>query len=135
MKELIEKIKEISTKYKSYTSNEMIIHANNRGVVQGIELCLKEIQEQESKPFNPVELGLIFDDDENAGHDSWFIDQQHKDKILRTVLIHVFDNKYSLHVEAFRNNKWVFQFYVINIIKIPNHRQGVELLRNLGVIE
>ena len=136
MKELIEKIKEISTKYKSYTSNEIIIYASNRGVVKGVELCINEIQGQESKPFNPLELGLIYDNDENAEHDGWFITKQYENnRTLRTVLIHAFDNKYSLHVEAFRNNKWVFQFYVINVITIPNHRQGVELLRNLGVIE
>lgn len=123
MKELIEKIKELQDVFKFHCCQVTC------------EQIIGMIQEQESNSFNPVELGLIFDDDENAGHDSWFIDQQHKDKILRTVLTHVFDNKYSLHVQAFINNKWVFQFYVINIIKIPNHRFGVELLRNLGVIE
>lgn len=104
--------------------------------LESLNNFLKEIQEQESKPFNPVECGLIFDDDENAEHDGWFITKQYENnKTLRTVLIHVFDNKYSICVQAFITNKWVFQFYVINVITIPNHRQGVELLRNLGVIE
>lgn len=124
MKELIEKIKELQDVFKFHCCQVTC------------EQIIGMIQEQESKPFNPVECGLIFDNDENAEHDGWFIERQYENnKILRTVLTHVFDNKYSLHVQAFINNQWVFQFYVINIIKIPNHRQGVELLRNLGVIE
>lgn len=124
MKELIEKIKELQDVFKFHCCQVTC------------EQIIGMIQEQESKPFNPVECGLIFDNDENAEHDGWFIERQYENnKILRTVLTHVFDNKYSLHVQAFINNQWVFQFYVINIIKIPNHRFGVELLRNLGVIE
>jgi len=124
MKELIEKIKELQDVFKFHCCQVTC------------EQIIGMIQEQESKPFNPVECGLIYDDNENAEHDGWFITKQYENnKTLRTVLIHVFDNKYSICVQAFINNKWVFQFYVINVITIPNHRQGVELLRNLGVIE
>jgi len=132
MKKLIEKIKSYS--FYDFECLEDFYKAER--LKQTILYDLKKIQEQESKEFNPCECGLIFDDDENAEHDGWFITKQYENKkILRTVLTHVFDNKYSLHVQAFRNNQWVFQFYVINIITIPNHRQGVELLRNLGVID
>lgn len=122
MKELIEKIKELQDAFK--------FHCCQVTCSQIIGM----IEDQELKPFTPTECGLIFDDDENGEH-RWFIERQYKDKTLRTILNHVFDNKYSVCVYAFINNQWVFQFYVINIIKIPNHRQGVELLRNLGVIE
>ena len=124
MKELIEKIKELQDVFKFHCCQVTC------------EQIIGMIQEQESKPFNPVECGLIYDNDENAEHDGWFITKQYENnRTLRTVLIHAFDNKYSICVQAFINNQWVFQFYVINIITILNHRQGVELLRNLGVIE
>lgn len=127
MKELIEKIKEISTKYKSYTSNEMIIHANNRGVVQGIELCLKEIQEQESKPFNPVEFGFDVDID-----DSFEIRYTKRNKKNSTSI--TFDKEHEMYFISNYVFSTVFSHEAKNII-IPNHRFGVELLRNLGVIE
>ena len=122
MKELIEKIKEISTKYKSYTSNEIIIYASNRGVVKGVELCINEIQGQESKPFNPLELG--FKKEFESDRESVFYKTMNNriifDKTKDIYLIDVY--KFNIYSE-------------VKNIRIPNHRQGVELLRNLGVIE
>ncbi len=134
MKELIKKIKEISTKYKSYTSNEIIINANNRGVVKGVELCLKEINEQESKPFNPVECGFVVEFNKEGqkeyflryGNGHYKLQIQEKIVRLSTYVKHRPELAYLGYPSPYKD-------YIT--IRIPNHRFGVELLRNLGVIE
>ena len=122
MKELIQKIKELQDGFKFHCCQVTC------------EQIIGMIEEQESKPFNPCECGLIFDD-EYAEQDVWFIISHFEYTKLRLVLVHILDNTYSICVQSFIKNQWVFQFDVIRNIKIPNHRQGVELLRNLGVIE
>lgn len=109
MKELIEKIKELQDVFKFHccqvTFNQII----------GM------IEDQESKPFNPVECGFMMYPEDVGVYEK---------------------NYYRLRLLKF-NNVWLIEKFnkiindeitLVRLIKIPNHRFGVELLRNLGVL-
>jgi hypothetical protein len=122
MKELIEKIN------KELKGDDWELH-------YGLNKAIEIIEEQESRPFDPLELGFIDVDDKDGEHDGWFINKIIENNVYRALLIHVFNDNYSLCNQKLNNEEWVYQFDIINIIKIPNHRFGKELLQNLGVIE
>lgn len=114
MKELIEKIKELQDVFKFHCCQVTC------------EQILGMIEDQESKPFNPVECGFTE------------IDMMYPEDVA------VYEkNYYRLKLLKF-NNVWLIEQFnkiindeitLVRFIKIPNHRQGVELLRNLGVID
>jgi hypothetical protein len=112
MKELIEKIKEL--RQNPYSEYERLSHN------KAIDEILNIIQEQELKPFNPVECGFILNDSFN---------KEYPYKVYYNE-----DKQGYFEIADCGNNS--FKLTGIQpLIKIPNHRQGVELLRNLGVIE
>jgi hypothetical protein len=108
MKELIEKIKELQDAFK--------FHCCQVTCSQIIGM----IEDQESKPFNPIECGFILNDSFN---------KEYPYKVYYNE-----DKQGYFEIADCGNNS--FKLTGIQpLIKIPNHRQGVELLRNLGVIE
>lgn len=125
MKELIEKIRKFHNKFSYYD--------------ESLEQVISIIQEQESKPFNPLKInenfttGLISDNIffslfldgllyKGNRYDLLFI-ELNKDTSLYTISLEFFEEKELNGLSLIEN------------IKIPNHRFGVELLQNLGVIE
>ncbi len=110
MKELIEKIKKIQDVFKFHCCQVTC------------EQIIGMIEDQESKPFNPLELG--FKKEFESDRESVFYKTMNNriifDKTKDIYLIDVY--KFNIYSE-------------VKNIRIPNHRQGVELLRNLGVIE
>ena len=120
MKELIEKIKELQDAFKFHCCQVTC------------EQILGMIEDQESKPFNPELLGIqelgIIDID-------YFV-YQSENKTTDFCLIRPKGNKTDWDISAWYKKDKVPRDAIFSIkIKIPNHRQGVELLRNLGVIE
>lgn len=125
MKELIEEIKELLRRSKNFSSptNEY-----NAGCSYGIERCLEEIQKQESKPFDPLELGFELDENKhfykNVSNIHYLIEPLKTSNVF--ILKQYIKPNYELDYPSSYND---IPF------KAPNHRQGVELLQNLGVIE
>lgn len=108
MKELIEKIKELQ---------DVLNHSHCCQVV--CSQIIGMIENQESKPFNPLELGFEMS--------LSFIKLPNKSYSKNT-------EKGCFEINHFNNG--LFKVTGIQqLIKIPNHRQGVELLRNLGIID
>lgn len=110
MKELIEKIKELQDAFKFHCCQVTCLQ------------ILGMIETLESKEFNPCELGFKkkFDSD----RESIFY------KTMNNRII--FDKKKELYsIDVYKFNI----YSELKNIRIPNHRQGVELLKNLGVIE
>lgn len=113
MKELKEKIKELRN--KPYSEYERLSHN------KAIDDILRLIEEEENKPFDPLELGFK-------------IDWQDDCEICYTILEKIiwFDLRKNTYTISYNN-------YPVHIqtsgLKIPNHRFGVELLKNLRVIE
>lgn len=116
MKELIEKIKELQDVFKFHCCQVTC------------EQIIGMIQEQESKPFNPVECGFDVD-----YYDNEEIRYTKRNKKTSTSI------NYDKDYQTYFISNYVFNnpafLYELKNIRIPNHRFGVELLRNLGVIE
>lgn len=110
MKELIEKIKEIE------------FYSNEDECRSGLARAREIICEQESKEFKPCELGFKkkFDSDRESIFYKTMNNRIIFDKTKELYSIDVY--KFNIYSE-------------LKNIRIPNHRFGVELLRNLGVIE
>ncbi len=125
MKELIKKIKEIQSTL-TYHDDQVIL-----------EQVIGMIQEQESKQFNPLELGfgistrtldhLVFT--EKPDFFTYILEK----KNIEYSLTLVFNKSFWLH-KTIKDNDDKSSLLFDNI-KIPNHRFGVELLKNLGVID
>lgn len=128
MKELIEKIKEL--RQKPYSEYERLSHN------KAVDEVLNIIQEQESKPFNPVELGFEVEFNKE-GQKEYFLrykngyyklEAYNQDNFFRL-------STYIKHKPEFAHLGYPSTYKEYITIKIPSHRFGVELLRNLGVIE
>jgi hypothetical protein len=125
MKELIEKIKELQDGFKFHCCQVTC------------EQIIGMIEDQESKPFNPLECGFNIST-RTLDH---LVFTKEPDFI--TYILKKPNVQYSLTL--FNVNK-TFQInrkynddeesrQLFYDMKIPNHRQGGELLQNLGVIE
>lgn len=108
MKELIEKIKELQDVFKFHCCQVTC------------EQIIGMIQEQESKPFNPLELGFIL---------NYSFNKEYPYKVYYNE-----DKQGYFEIADCGNNSFKLTG-IPRFIKIPNHRFGVELLRNLGVID
>ncbi len=94
---------------------------------------------KEVKPFNPLECGFEKMEDKNLEHYVWFKYINNK----RYEICHIYNDEYDIAIFTqdditlkhclIEDRK--FEKYLIERIKIPNHQFGVDLLRNLGVIE
>ena len=113
MKELIEKIKEIISIW-----NPLADPAYDKALYDVLDI----IETLESKEFNPCELGFKnkFDSDRESIFYKTMNNRIIFDKTKELYSIDVY--KFNIYSE-------------LKNIKIPNHRFGVELLRNLGVID
>lgn len=119
MKELIEKIKEVLSIW-----NPLASPAYDKALYDVLDI----IKEQESKPFDSLELGFDVD-----YYDNEEIRYTKRNKKTSTSIN--YDKDYQTYfISNYIFNNPAFLYEVKNI-KIPNHRFGVELLRNLGVIE
>lgn len=123
MKELIEKIKELQ---------DVLNHSHCCQVTcsQIIEI----IEHQESKPFNPVELGFKEFDEDREKYIKYRDDSKKEYYILNFC-------KKTENSPAFFYINIVSEYGkrktcpLLPITNVPNHRFGVELLKNLGIIE
>ena len=116
MKELIEKIKELQVIARPYCAR------------MTCKQILEVIEDYESKPFDSLELGFDVD-----YYDNEEIRYTKRNKKTSTSIN--YDKDYQTYfISNYIFNNPAFLYEVKNI-KIPNHRFGVELLRNLGVIE
>lgn len=122
MKELIEKIKELQDVFKFHCCQVTC------------EQIIGMIDEQESKPFNPLECGFVVEFNKEGqkeyflryGNGHYKLQIQEKIVRLSTYVKHRPELAYLGYPSPYKD-------YIT--IRIPNHRFGVELLRNLGVIE
>lgn len=115
MKELIEKIKELQDGFKFHCCQVTC------------EQIIGMIEDQESKPFNPLECGFVLDYDDNE-------EIRYTKRNKKTSTSITFDKDHERYFISNYVFSGAFYHEAKNII-IPNHRQGVELLRNLGVID
>lgn len=124
MKELIEKIKELQDVFKFHCCQVTC------------EQIIGMIQEQESKPFNPVEAGFFITEttlrilSKDINIDILEFDFKKEQK---TYLMRFFKKESKIWIQ----HKYAGERYkmLVDLIKIPNHQFGVELLQNLGIIE
>lgn len=145
MKELIEEIK-TRISYQELKIQDLNDYTKENGNLKNIlnaeikakkehlndlKILLKNIQEQESKPFDPLKLGLI-----NMGTiDNYttylFPDEEGGFYLEEDICL--FSDKvddyfiWSLYRDGMQDP--------FNNLVIPNHRFGKELLKNLGVID
>jgi len=116
MKKIIEKIKELQDGLNFGIGNL------NHCCQVALEQVLGIIQEEENRPFEPEYLG--FKKEYENDRESVFY------KTMNNRII--FDKKKELYsIDVYKFNI----YSELKNIRIPNHRQGVELLRNLGVID
>lgn len=118
MKELIEKINSYNFDNLESVEDFYQIEEFQQAILQDLE----KIQEQESKEFNPVVLGFTK---------------------LNDIIFNKYENNCEFILERMRTpNLWLlkqiingerFKFDPISLM-IPNQRQGVEVLRVLGII-
>lgn len=142
MKELIEDIKarisyqelKIEDLYDYIKENSNLKNILNAEIkakkehLNDLKILLKNIQAQESKTFDPCECGFDVD-----YYDNEEIRYTKRNKKTSTSI--TYDKDYQTYfISNYIFNNPAFLYEVKNI-KIPNHRFGVELLRNLGVIE
>ena len=120
MKELIEKTFEKVTDEFAKRGVDVFSQDTYLVVNKYKNVLLRELEEQELKKFNPIECGFILNDSFN---------KEYPYKVYYNE-----DKQGYFEIADCGNNS--FKLTGIQpLIKIPNHRQGVELLRNLGVID
>ena len=125
MKELIEKMKELQDGFKFNCCQFTC------------EQILEVIEVQELKTFNPVEAGFFITEttlrilSENINIDILEFDFK---KDQKTYLIRLFKKESKIWIQHKYAGEANYKM-LVDLIKIPNHRFGVELLKNLGVIE
>jgi len=123
MKELIEKIKEL--RQNPYSEYERLSHN------KAIDEILNIIQEQESKTFNPVECGFKVELNKDGKIEYWILEKG----LNKYKIYHHRNNLFSITFENYHSKiSNYLDVNVVNIIKIPNHHFGVELLKNLGLL-
>lgn len=119
MKELIKKITNLKKDDETFSAGSY-----DKALYDVLDI----IKEQESKPFDSLELGFDVD-----YYDNEEIRYTKRNKKTSTSIN--YDKDYQTYfISNYIFNNPAFLYEVKNI-KIPNHRFGVELLRNLGVIE
>ena len=130
MKELIEKIKEILS-----ICNPLASPAYDKALYDVLDI----IKEQESKPFNPVECGFTeFEIDEKERYykiHSGLVIVIEKDEKENSFILQSFEKKYSFDKSNLTKLLEEGECLTYMYFTAPNHRQGIELLRNLGKIE
>lgn len=114
MKDLIEMLERIKNKMSLI---------NTKDILDSVILLIKE---KESKAFNPLEKQLGFELNNNI-YTKIFSD----DFVCN--LQKCYTDEFKWYLILYKNE--VLNPIITLMIKIPNHRQGVELLRNLGVID
>lgn len=93
-------------------------------------------QEQESKPFEPTECGFFITEttlkllSKDPKLDILEFDLKTK---YKTYLIRLFKKESKIWIQYKYTGKEHYKM-LVDLIKIPNHRFGVELLRNLGLL-
>lgn len=125
MKQLIKKIKKLQ--------NALTSHCYQVTLLQ----VLGMIEEDEKKSFNPLELGFIYTE-----ITSKLLNKEPNIDVLEFELIKT-NQEYRLRFFKKDSKIWIFNKFnheikytlLVNLIKIPNHRFGKELLKNLGVIK
>lgn len=127
MKELIENINKKITNYKKTKEQRNESTLGDLYLLAHLEILkdLEKIQQQEEKPFDPLVLGFI------------------EVPMMYPEDVATYQKYYELKLLK-HSNRWLIykfngiindEFYLTRMIKIPNHRFGVELLQNLGVID
>ena len=89
------------------------------------------IQEQESKPFNPLECGFVVEFNKE-GQKEYFLRYGNGHYKLQIQEKFVRLSTYVKHKPELVQLGYPAPYKDYITIRIPNHRQGVELLRNLG---
>lgn len=134
MKELIEKIKEKINELKE-AHDEIFNPTHIRQVT--CEQILRMIEDQESKPFNPAEAGFFMTETTlrilNKGRYIDILEFYFK-KDSKTYLMRFFEKESKIWIQYKYTGEDKYKM-LVDIIKIPNHRFGVELLKNLGVVD
>jgi hypothetical protein len=135
MKELIEKIKNTISSHKQALKDRGEDELGDLYSLAYLEI-LKELEKQENKPFNPIECGFTLEFTKE-GQKEYFL--SYKDGHYK-LDFDPYKNFYRLSTYikhkpefAYLGYPSPYKHYVT--IKIPSHRFGVELLKNLGVIE
>lgn len=132
MKQLIEKINKLQDGFKFHCYQVTCSQKVTCSQIIGM------IQEQESKPFNPVEAGFFITEATlNLLREDFFnIDILEFDlkKDNKKYLMRLFKKESKIWIQYKYTGEENYKM-LVDLIKIPNHRQGVELLRNLGVID
>jgi len=120
MKELIEKIKKI--KYMDYYDCE-----------SALDRALELIKEEENKPFNPELLEI---EELNFSDVDFFVYQPENKTTQFLLMTTNKKNRIDWSIASWSKKDKAPREPIFNFkIKIPSHRFGVELLKNLGVIE
>lgn len=115
MKNLIETLKRIK--------NKMTI-SNTIDILNSVIFL---IEQNELKQFNPIEIGFEL-------NDNIYYKKFSEGFICSIQKCHLGEFEWYLLLYKNYKNKVVNPITTL-MITIPNHRQGVELLRNLGVVE
>lgn len=99
--------------------------------LESLNNFLKEIQAQESKPFNPVECGF---DRLSENECIKCIDDNKKEYYILVLHEKKNDESAFLYLHLFSEyGKKIFS-NLLPTMDVPNHRFGVELLKNLRII-
>lgn len=139
MKELIEKINNTINEIENIIQNnhQKGLYTNHPLFAELMTLTnvLKEIEDQESKPFNPLECGFSIRYNKEDQEEEIFLEKHQVFYIIEKMntpnrFLLKTRMKHSFSVKTHDNE---FVNYIP--FKASNHRQGVELLQNLGVIE
>ena len=129
MKELIEKIKsKLGYKDTNFSVQEKDL------IDVGLNLAIKELEDQESKPFNPTECG--FDRlSENSNEYIKYVYDTKKEYYILVFHEKKNDEPAFLYINLFSEYKTKRSFSnLLPTMDVPNHRFGVELLKNLRII-
>jgi len=122
MKELIEKINQLQ---------DVLNHSHCCQVT--CEQIIEIIEHQESKPFNPCELDFELDDKKRYYKiNSGLIIVIEKDEKENSFILQSFDKSHSFNENNLTKLLEEGECLRYMYFKAPNHRFGVELLKNLG---
>ena len=143
MKELIEKINQKITNYEKIKESRNESTLGDLYLLAHLEILkdLEKIQQQEEKPFDPLELGFILHKDNDVNlleyinkNNSVITKNSFDDNSYRIYFFNKITN-FQISIDCIKIPNHIYFQISIDCIKIPNHRFGKELLQNLGVIE
>ena len=130
MKELIKKITNLKKDDETFSAGSY-----DKALYDVLDI----IQKQESKPFDPVECGFTeFEIDEKERYykiHSGLVIVIEKDEKENSFILQSFEKKYSFDKSNLTKLLEEGECLTYMYFTAPNHRQGIELLRNLGKIE